>query len=129
MPPTASARDYSLETLADLVAELGAHARAATPQEAAKAGDVVVATVPMSAYDKLPAGALAGKIVIDTMNYYPERDGRIASTAATSPQANCSSDTWPTHLSSRRSTTWTGSACTAGPARRHCGPQRPARRR
>ncbi|MFD6169863.1 NADPH-dependent F420 reductase [Streptomyces coeruleorubidus] len=66
------------ETLADLVAELGDHARAATPQEAAKAGDVVVATVPMSAYDKLPAGALAGKIVIDTMNYYPERDGRIA---------------------------------------------------
>ena len=34
------------ETLADLVAELGPHARAATPQEAARAGDVVVVTVP-----------------------------------------------------------------------------------
>ncbi|MFH8492894.1 hypothetical protein [Streptomyces coeruleorubidus] len=61
MPPTTSTRDYSLETLADLVAELGDHARAATPQEATKAGDVVVATVPMSAYDKLPADALAGR--------------------------------------------------------------------
>ncbi|MCT9113545.1 NADPH-dependent F420 reductase [Streptomyces mirabilis] len=66
------------ETLADLVAELGDQARAATTEEAAKAGDVVVATVPMSAYDKLPVDAPAGKIVIDTMNYYPERDGRIA---------------------------------------------------
>ncbi|MGW7259578.1 NADPH-dependent F420 reductase [Streptomyces sp. NPDC054834] len=66
------------ETLADLVAELGEHARAATPQEAAKAGDVVVATVPLGVYHKLPADALAGKIVIDTMNYYPGRDGRMA---------------------------------------------------
>ncbi|MGW7259587.1 NADPH-dependent F420 reductase [Streptomyces sp. NPDC054834] len=66
------------ETLADLIAELGDRARAATTEEAAKAGDVVVATVPMSAYDKLPADALAGKTVIDTMNYYPERDGHIA---------------------------------------------------
>ncbi|MFD7604859.1 NADPH-dependent F420 reductase [Streptomyces mirabilis] len=66
------------ETLADLIAELGDHARAATPQEAAKAGDVVVATVPLGVYDRLPADALAGKIVIDTMNYYPDRDGRIA---------------------------------------------------
>jgi predicted dinucleotide-binding enzyme len=65
------------ETLADLISELGDHARAATPQEAAKAGDVVVATVPLGVYDKLPADALAGKIVIDTMNYYPGRDGRI----------------------------------------------------
>ncbi|MDH6622728.1 putative dinucleotide-binding enzyme [Streptomyces sp. LBL] len=66
------------ETLADLVAELGEHARAATPEEAAKAGDVVVATVPLGVYAKLPADALAGRTVIDTMNYYPGRDGRIA---------------------------------------------------
>ncbi|WP_137992759.1 NADPH-dependent F420 reductase [Streptomyces vilmorinianum] len=66
------------ETLADLVAELGAQARAATPAEAAEAGDLVVATIPLHAYDRLPAAALAGKTVIDTMNYYPERDGRIA---------------------------------------------------
>ncbi|MGW6903121.1 NADPH-dependent F420 reductase [Streptomyces sp. NPDC054940] len=66
------------ETLADLVAELGDHARAATPEEAAQAGDLVVATVPLKAYDRLPAAALAGRTVIDTMNYYPDRDGRLA---------------------------------------------------
>ncbi len=66
------------QTLSDLVAELGGHARAATPAEAAQAGDLVVATVPMNAYDQLPAAALAGKTVIDTMNYYPDRDGHIA---------------------------------------------------
>ena len=37
------------ETLADLVAELGPHARAATPAEAARAGDVVVVTIPLKA--------------------------------------------------------------------------------
>lgn len=66
------------ETLADLVAELGEHARAATPTEAARASDLVVATIPLNAYGQLPVAALAGKIVIDTMNYYPERDNRIA---------------------------------------------------
>ncbi|MFC4007356.1 NADPH-dependent F420 reductase [Nonomuraea purpurea] len=66
------------ETLADLVADLGEHARAATPAQAAQAGDLVVATIPLHAYDRLPAAALAGKTVIDTMNYYPDRDGRIA---------------------------------------------------
>ncbi|MET7331236.1 NAD(P)-binding domain-containing protein [Nonomuraea sp. NPDC005650] len=65
------------ESLADLVAELGEHATAATPAEAARAGDLVVATIPLHAYDQLPAAALAGKTVIDTMNYYPDRDGRI----------------------------------------------------
>lgn len=66
------------DTLADLVAELGEHARAATPDEAARAGDVVVATVPLSAYPHLPTAALAGRTVIDTMNYYPDRDRHIA---------------------------------------------------
>ncbi|MET8983607.1 NAD(P)-binding domain-containing protein [Streptomyces sp. NPDC004539] len=66
------------ETLAGLVAELGDRARAATPAEAARAGDLVVATVPLHAYDKLPVDALAGKTVLDTLNYYPQRDGRIA---------------------------------------------------
>ncbi|MEV7425135.1 NAD(P)-binding domain-containing protein [Streptomyces sp. NPDC091212] len=66
------------ETLSGLVAELGARARAATPAEAALAGDLVVATVPLSAYERLPAAELAGRTVIDTMNYYPERDGRVA---------------------------------------------------
>jgi hypothetical protein len=65
------------QTLADLVAELGPHARAATPPEAAGAGDVVVVTIPLRNYRDVPADALRGKVVIDTMNYYPGRDGRI----------------------------------------------------
>ncbi|MEU9455166.1 NAD(P)-binding domain-containing protein [Streptomyces sp. NPDC048277] len=64
-------------TLAELVAELGPRARAATPEEAARAGELVVATVPLRAYAQLPADALAGRTVIDTTNYYPYRDGRI----------------------------------------------------
>jgi predicted dinucleotide-binding enzyme len=66
------------ETLQDLVGELGPRARAATAAEAAAAGDIVVVTVPMKAYRDIPAGPLAGKVVIDTNNFYPERDGRLA---------------------------------------------------
>src|SRR5690606_3523067 len=66
------------ETLSTLVAELGERARAATPEEAAKAGDLVVVTIPLKNYRSVPVEPLAGKIVIDTMNYYPQRDGNIA---------------------------------------------------
>jgi 8-hydroxy-5-deazaflavin:NADPH oxidoreductase len=66
------------ETLADLVAELGPSARAATSAEAAEAGDLVVVTIPLKNYAQVPTAPLAGKIVVDTNNYYPQRDGRIA---------------------------------------------------
>ncbi len=66
------------ETLADLVSELGPQARAATAAEAARAGDIVVVTVPLKAYRQVPVEPLRGKVVIDTNNYYPERDGHIA---------------------------------------------------
>nr|WP_315267813.1 NAD(P)-binding domain-containing protein [Microbacterium lemovicicum] len=66
------------ETLADLVADMGDGVRAATAQDAAAAGDVVVVTVPLKAIDDIPVEPLAGKIVLDTNNYYWERDGRIA---------------------------------------------------
>ncbi|CUR54674.1 NADP oxidoreductase coenzyme F420-dependent [metagenome] len=66
------------ETLADLVAELGPNARAATAAEAAEAGDLVVVTVPLKAYEQVPVEPLRGKVVIDTNNYYPQRDGHIA---------------------------------------------------
>ena len=65
------------ETLVDLVAELGDQARAGTAQEAAEAGDIVVVTVPLKNYRQVPVEPLAGKIVIDTNNYYPQRDGDI----------------------------------------------------
>jgi len=66
------------ETLSALIAELGPRARAATPADAAKAGDIVVVTVPLKNYRAVPVEPLAGKIVIDTNNYYLERDGHIA---------------------------------------------------
>jgi predicted dinucleotide-binding enzyme len=65
------------QTLTGLVAELGPKARAATPDEAASAGDIVVVTIPLKNYRTVPVQPLAGKIVIDTNNYYPQRDGHI----------------------------------------------------
>jgi 8-hydroxy-5-deazaflavin:NADPH oxidoreductase len=65
------------ETLSALIAELGPRARAATAVDAAKAGDIVVVAVPLKNYRKVPIEPLAGKIVIDTNNYYPQRDGHI----------------------------------------------------
>jgi 8-hydroxy-5-deazaflavin:NADPH oxidoreductase len=66
------------ETLAELVAELGPRARAATGAEAAAAGDLVLVSVPLLAYPSLPAASFAGQAVLDTGNYYPQRDGHIA---------------------------------------------------
>lgn len=64
------------ETLADLVAQLGPQASAATAADAAAAGEIVVVTVPFLNYLQVPVEQLAGKAVIDTNNYYFERDGR-----------------------------------------------------
>jgi predicted dinucleotide-binding enzyme len=65
------------ETLGALVNELGPKARAATPFEAAKAGEIVVVSIPLSGYRSVPVQPLVGKVVIDTNNYYPQRDGHI----------------------------------------------------
>ena len=56
----------------------GEHARAATSAEAAEAADIAVVTVPFNAIDQIPVEPLAGKPVIDTNNYYWERDGHRA---------------------------------------------------
>ena len=66
------------ETLSDVIDTLGPNARAATAEEAAAAGDIVVVTVPLKNYKQVPVEPLAGKLVIDTNNYYPQRDGAIA---------------------------------------------------
>jgi predicted dinucleotide-binding enzyme len=66
------------ETLKDLVEELGPLARAATGAQAAAAGDLVVVAIPVKAYPSVPVEPLAGKVVIDAGNYYPQRDGQIA---------------------------------------------------
>lgn len=67
-------------TLADLAAETGA--KAVTIAEAARAGEVVIVTIPESQIPHLPKGLFDGVpasvAVVDTGNYYPrERDGRI----------------------------------------------------
>ncbi|MFB8052591.1 MULTISPECIES: NADPH-dependent F420 reductase [Streptomyces] len=67
-------------TLTALAEETGA--KPVTVSEAAKGAQVVVVTVPLKAVPDLPAGfldgAAEGVAVIDTGNYYPQRDGRIA---------------------------------------------------
>jgi 8-hydroxy-5-deazaflavin:NADPH oxidoreductase len=65
------------QTLSDLAAELGPPARAASCAEAAQAGDIIVVATPVKAYLDLPAAPFSGKVVMDTGNYYPERDGQL----------------------------------------------------
>jgi 8-hydroxy-5-deazaflavin:NADPH oxidoreductase len=65
-------------SLAGLVGELGPEATAATPEEAAAAGDFVIVAIPITTVDQVPVEPLAGKVVIATINYFPQRDGHIA---------------------------------------------------
>ena len=69
------------DTLTDLVADLGPHATAGTAAEAASA-DLVVLTIPLGRLSSIPAEMLADRVVIDTMNYYPGRDGEIPELAS-----------------------------------------------
>ena len=66
------------ETLTDVVAALGPQAQADSAEGAATRGDLVVVTVPFKSYRDVPVAPLAGKVVIDTNNYYPQRDGQVA---------------------------------------------------
>jgi predicted dinucleotide-binding enzyme len=84
------------DTLRDLEKELGEHGHAVTISEAARYGDVVVVTIPLGRYRDLPADDLAGKILIDTCNYYPDRDGHIA---ALDEDSTTSSERIQQHLS------------------------------
>jgi hypothetical protein len=65
------------ETLRELIDDLGPRARAATAPQAAEAGELVLVSVPLKAYPGLTDLPLAGKLVMDTGNYYPERDGQV----------------------------------------------------
>jgi 8-hydroxy-5-deazaflavin:NADPH oxidoreductase len=65
------------ESLAGLISELGPLATAGTIEQSANQ-DLVVLSVPLTAHLAIPAGHLRGKTVLDTSNYYPSRDGRIA---------------------------------------------------
>jgi predicted dinucleotide-binding enzyme len=72
------------QTLAALAAETGA--RAATLSEAARGQDLVVVTIPEGRVPELPSDLFAGEpedlVIVDTGNYYPQRDGRIAAIEA-----------------------------------------------
>jgi 8-hydroxy-5-deazaflavin:NADPH oxidoreductase len=65
------------ETLAGLVEQLGGGAQAMTTEDAARFGEVVVVSVPFGRYREVPTDAVADKVVIDTNNYYPQRDGHF----------------------------------------------------
>ncbi|HUN31816.1 MAG TPA: NAD(P)-binding domain-containing protein [Trebonia sp.] len=66
------------EKLDGLVGQLGPGARAAMPEEAALAGDFAIVATPIAAIDSIPVQPLAGKVVIATINYFPQRDGHIS---------------------------------------------------
>lgn len=65
------------ESLRSVAAQTGA--KAVTVEEAAKAKNLVIITVPQKAVVKLPVDILtrSSAIIIDTCNYYPARDGQI----------------------------------------------------
>lgn len=74
----------SLDNDKKLAAEVGANARAGTPQEAAEFGQVILFAVPYSAFPELIksiGNSLKGKVVINASNPFPQRDGEIASQA------------------------------------------------
>ena len=68
------------ESLAELAKQTGA--KPVTVEQAARAGELVIVTIPMKNIPRLPAGLFAtvpkDVVVVDTGNYYPQqRDGRI----------------------------------------------------
>jgi 8-hydroxy-5-deazaflavin:NADPH oxidoreductase len=65
------------DSLSGLVRELGPHASAATPAGAAGAGDFAIVAIPLATIGQVPVGPLAGKVVICTINYFPEPYGHV----------------------------------------------------
>jgi predicted dinucleotide-binding enzyme len=82
------------QTLTDLIRELGAKARAATAADAASAGDFALLAIPLPGAEDLPVEPLAGKIVLTTVNYFPERDGHF-------PEIDAGTLTVPGYLQAR----------------------------
>ena len=79
------------EALHDLVGTLGPKAAVATPVQAARFGEIVMLTVPLSAMPGVAtelAPLLAGKVVIDTGNAYEKRDGDCAREATAHPSGS-----------------------------------------
>jgi 8-hydroxy-5-deazaflavin:NADPH oxidoreductase len=66
------------DSLAGLVADLGPGASAATPEQASRAADFAIVAIPVTTIDQVPIEPLADKVVLATINYFPQRDGHIA---------------------------------------------------
>lgn len=75
--PVVLANSRGPRSLGELITVLGPTASADTVTRAIERAEIVVLALPFGAYDTLPAVALAGKIVVDATNYYPERDGQV----------------------------------------------------
>lgn len=65
------------DTLTDLVSDLGSHAHAATIEEAATFGRAVIVAIPFGRFPDLPAADIGDRVLVDAMNYYPDRDGHF----------------------------------------------------
>jgi 8-hydroxy-5-deazaflavin:NADPH oxidoreductase len=83
------------DTLAALTKET--EAKAVTVEQAARAGELVIVTIPMKNIPKLPAGLFTklpeNVVVVDTGNYYPQqRDGRIDAIESGTPESRWTSE-------------------------------------
>ncbi len=87
------------DSLSQLVGALGTRASAATSADAVREGELVVVSVPLKNYRDVPSDGIGGKVVVDTMNYYPERDGHFPEIES---GATGSSELLATHLGSNR---------------------------
>ena len=83
------------ETLAGLVED----AQPMTAEDAERFGEVVVVSIPLGRYREVPTDAVEGKVVIDTDNYYPQRDGHIPEL---DDDSSTSSELLQTHLPGAR---------------------------
>jgi 8-hydroxy-5-deazaflavin:NADPH oxidoreductase len=92
---------FSSRTLVDdqaLAQKLGGGARAGTPREAAQFGEVLLVSVPYGALPdvgKQLGSLLEGKVVIDTCNPFPGRDGEVAEWARKKGAGHASAELLP----------------------------------
>ena len=118
------------ETLDELVAELGPLATAGTAEQAAEAGELVLVSVPLKAISEIPAKPLAGKPIMDTGNYYAQRDGQIEEldTGAITTSGLLQRQLPDAHVVKVFNNIFFKHLALAGPPARRRGPHRPAHR-
>ena len=74
----ALANAHGPQSLQERLENMGDRVRAATVEEAERFGEVVIVAIPFGQYRTLSPELLRGRIVVDTGNYYPQRDGNFA---------------------------------------------------